>query len=134
MDGSENSQSASCSNNPARAEAVAELIVRNMEMGRALVASYGGKFYAFLQPNAFVGKPRIDHLSLDTPDRLIQRRQFEAVYPLVQAKMKTRGMGWFFDISNVIDGTQYLLIDHAHVTDEGNRIIAAAIKEKIGTL
>ena len=65
--GSEDSQSASCSNNPARAEAVAELIVRNMEMGRALVTSYGGKFYAFLQPNAYVGKPRIDQLDLDNP-------------------------------------------------------------------
>lgn len=132
--GSKDSQSASCSNNPARAEAVAELIVRNMEMGRALVTSYGGKFYAFLQPNVFVGKPRIDHLSLDTPDRLIQRRQFEAVYPIVQAKMKTRGASWFFDVSNAIDGPQYLLVDHAHVTDEGNRIIAEAIKQKIDGL
>lgn len=132
--GIEDSHSASCSNDPARAEAVAELIVRNMEMGRALVTSYGGKFYAFLQPNAFVGKPRIDHLGLDTPDRIIQRQQFEAVYPIVQAKMKARGAGWFFDISNAIDGPQYLLVDHAHVTDEGNRIIAEAIKRKIDGL
>jgi hypothetical protein len=132
--GSKDSQSASCSNNPARAEAVAELIVRNMEMGRSLVTSYGGKFYAFLQPHAYVGKPRIDQLDLDKPDRLIQRRQFEAVYPIVQAKLKSRGSGWFFDISNVIDGTQYLLVDHAHVTDEGNRIIAGAIKRKIDGL
>lgn len=132
--GRENSQSASCSSSPTRAEAVAEMIVRNMEMGRALVASYGGKFYAFLQPNAFVENPRIDHLGLDTPDRIIQRRQFEAVYPIVQEKMKTRGAGWFFDISNAIDGSQYLLVDHAHVTDEGNRIIAEAIKLRIDGL
>ena len=132
--GSKNSQSASCSNNPARAEAVAELIVRNMEMGRSLVKSYGGTFYAFLQPHAYAGKPRTDQLDLDKPDRLIQRRQFEAVYPIVQAKLKSRGPGWFFDISSVIDGTQYLLVDHAHVTGEGNRIIAEAIKQKIDGL
>lgn len=129
--GKENAQSASCSNDPARAEAVAELIVRNMEIGHALVSSYGGKFYAFLQPSAYVGKPRIDHLNLDAPDRLIQRQQFDAVYPLVQQKIKARTINWFFDISNVIDGETYLLVDHAHVTDEGNRIIAEAIKQKI---
>ncbi|MGH8497340.1 MAG: hypothetical protein ACRERV_00780 [Methylococcales bacterium] len=132
--GDEDSQSASCSGSPTRAEAVAELIVRNMEMGHALVSSYGGRFYAFLQPHAYVGSPRIDQLDLAKPDRLIQRQQFEAVYPIVQEKMKTRGLGWFFDISNVINGTQYLLVDHAHVTTEGNRIIAEAIKQKIGDL
>lgn len=126
--GSNDSQSASCSKNPERAEAVAELIVRNMEMGHALSSSYGGSFYAFLQPHAYVGKPRIDHLELND----IQRQQFEAVYPIVQAKLISRGSGWFFDISNAIDGTRYLLVDHAHVTDEGNRIIAETIKQKIG--
>jgi lysophospholipase L1-like esterase len=129
--GQENAQSASCSNNPARAEAVAELIVRNMEMGHALVSSYEGKFYAFLQPHAYVGHPRIDHLGLDAPDRLIQRKQFDAVYPLVQEKIRNREINWFFDISDAIDGDTYLLVDHAHVTDEGNRIIAEAIKQKI---
>ncbi len=129
--GKENAQSASCSSDPARAEAVAELIVRNMEMGHTLVSSYGGKFHAFLQPSAYVGKPRIDHLGLDQPDRLIQRQQFDAVYPLVQQKLKTRGIVWFHDISSVLDGDVYLLVDHAHVTDEGNRIIAEAIKQKI---
>ncbi len=129
--GKENAQSASCSNDPARAEAVAELIVRNMEMGHALVSSYGGKFYGFLQPSAYVGQPRIDHLGLDSPDRLIQRQQFDAVYPLVQQKMKARAISWFFDISDVLDGDSYLLVDHAHVTEEGNRIIAEAIKRKI---
>ena len=130
--GQENAQSASCSKDPARAEAVAELIVRNMEMGHALVLSYGGKFYAFLQPHAYVGHPRIDHLDLDAPDRLIQRRQFDAVYPLVQEKIRNREINWFFDISNAIDGNAHLLVDHAHVNDEGNRIIAEAIKQKIG--
>jgi lysophospholipase L1-like esterase len=130
--GQENAQSASCSKNRARAEAVAELIVRNMEMGHALVSSYGGKFYVFLQPNAYVGHPRIDHLELETPDRLIQRAQFDAVYPLVREKIRNKEINWFFDISDAIDGNTYLLVDHAHVTDEGNRIIAEAIKQKIG--
>lgn len=129
--GKENSQSASCSKDPARAEAVAELIVRNMEMGHVLVSSYGGSLFAFLQPHAYVGKPRIDHLGLDSETRLVQRQQFDAVYPIVQAKMKSRGNGWFFDITTAIDGNQYLLVDHAHVTDEGNKIIAEAIKQKM---
>ena len=73
---------------------------------------------------------RIDHLELND----IQRLQFEAVYPLIQEKMKTRGLGWIFDISNAIDGNRYLLVDHAHVTDEGNHMIAEAIKLKIGSL
>jgi lysophospholipase L1-like esterase len=48
--------------------------------------------------------------------------------------MKVRRMAGFFDISNALDGAQYLLVDHAHVTNKGNRIIAEAIKQKICSL
>ncbi len=130
--GSKESNTASCSSHPSRADAVAEMLVRNMEMGHSLVASYGGRFFAFLQPSAYVGNPRIGYLGLDKPNNLLQREQFETVYPLVQEKMKVRGNGWFFDISNAIDGSQQLLVDHAHVNLRGNQIIAGAIKLKVG--
>jgi lysophospholipase L1-like esterase len=121
-----------CSTDEARADAVAEMIVRNMEIARALAASYGAEAHAFLQPNAFVGRPRTEHLDLDGENDRLLRAQFEAVYPRVRAKIAARSLAWFHDLTGAIDGDAFLLVDHAHVTEKGNRILAEAIAAMIG--
>jgi len=117
-----------CSNDPERAAQVAGMIVRNLEMAHSLVESYGGEFYGFLQPNAYVGQPRLEHLNLGGSYHPIQRQQFEAVYPLVRKEMETRGREWFFDLSDALDTGAPLYIDHVHVVPEGNRIMAERVK------
>lgn len=120
-----------CTGNPARAEAVAETIVRTFELAESLARSNGGKFYAFLQPNAYIGRPRVDHLPLNREHEPLLRGQFEAIYRIVRAKMKQRAASWFFDLSDAFDTGDYLLIDDAHVTQAGNRLLAEAIKARI---
>ena len=118
-----------CDRDPQRAEQVAETLVRNWELAKLLVERWGGRFYAFLQPVAFVGNPRLDHLELDQEG---QGAQFRAVYPLIRAKLAERGAGWAFDLSGAFDGDDYLYIDACHVSPGGNAIIAREIVARIG--
>ena len=122
---------AACSIDPAHAEAVAEMYVGTLEMAHAVVSSNDGRFHAFLQPNAFVGRPRTDHLDLVGQRHAGQRAQFEAVYPLIREKMRARGYPWLTDLSRALDGEAHLLIDHTHVTARGNELLAERIRHSL---
>lgn len=122
---------AACSNDPERAEAVAEMFVSTMEMAHTLVSAYGGRFYGFLQPNAYIGNPRTDQLDLTGQRHDGQRAQFAVVYPLIREKMAARGHDWFTDLSYALDGDDLLLIDHAHITTKGNALIAELIRQSL---
>jgi hypothetical protein len=118
-----------CDRDPARAEQVAETLVRNWELARLLVERWGGRFHAFLQPVAYVGSPRLDHLEIDHAG---EGAQFRAVYPLIRAKLAERGASWASDLSAAFDGDAYLYIDDCHVSPAGNEIIARAMRERVG--
>jgi hypothetical protein len=118
-----------CDRDPARAEQVAETLVRNWELARLLVERWGGRFHAFLQPVAYVGSPRLDHLEIDHAG---EGAQFRAVYPLIRAKLAERGASWASDLSAAFDGDAYLYIDDCHVSPRGNEIIASAMLAAIG--
>lgn len=124
-----------CSRDPALAGAVAETLVRNWEMARRLVAGYGGELFAFLQPCVFVGSPRTDHMAnLQQIARAVDSHfddQIRAVYPLIQAKLAARASGWGSDLTHAFDGTEPIYVDTAHVTRNGNAIIAKLIQARI---
>jgi lysophospholipase L1-like esterase len=122
---------AACSNDPERANAVAEMFVRTLEMAQTLVDATGGRFYAALQPHAYFGSPRVDHLDLVGQRHDGQRAEFAAVYPLIVQKMGARGHDWFIDLSQALDGEENLFIDHAHITARGNELIARLIAESV---
>ncbi len=122
-----------CSNDATRAEAVAEMIVRNWELANLIVSSYGGKFYAFLQPNVHLGSPRVDHLKL-SEERQLRSSEFKVVYPLVRRKVSERRLTWVSDLSEALNVNKQLYIDSAHLAPEGNRIIAEHIRSAINRL
>lgn len=117
-----------CHSDAERAEAVADVLVRSWTIADMLVTGHGGRFYAFLQPVAYIGEPRLDHLDLG---RELAAEQFRAVYPLVRAKITERGLDFVHDLTDAFDGDQYLYVDDAHVTPPGNRIIARRILDAI---
>lgn len=120
-----------CSTNPAYAEKVAEMMVRNFEMGHELVTAYGGRFFLILGPTAFTGKPRKDYLDFSKPFDQALAHEINVVFPLVRQKMLVRGHDWFYDATNVLDGNGYYLIDHVHISDKGNARVAARIKSVV---
>jgi hypothetical protein len=117
-----------CSDNPKRAEDVAELTVKNFEMMNTLAKANGGRFHAFLQPSAYFGKARIDYLGLNDQGFQFEKAQLKAVLPLVISKLNQRGVKWFTDLRDVFDSNEYLLLDHAHASSEGIALLALRIK------
>lgn len=115
-----------CDDDPQRAEAVAETLVRIWQIANLLVTANGGRFYAFLQPTVFSGHPRLDHLKLREGDRGDQQR---AVYPRIQAL--AAGLPFFTDLTLAFDVDEYVYIDTAHVSRNGNEIIARRMLQRI---
>jgi len=118
-----------CDKDADRAAKVASTLFLNWEMARTLVTSYGGQFFAFLQPVAGFGSPNLDHLDLDP--RILA--QFQPVYVQLQRLIAERGAGWVWDISDTFDGAQPLYMDAGHVNREGNILIASRMRDTLNT-
>jgi hypothetical protein len=105
---------------------VAEALIVDWQTARQITESNGSRFYAFLQPIAYLGTSPISQLRLDDDLGL----QFRAVYPLIRAKMKEHGIGT--DLSNILDRNEIYFIDFCHVSPNGNEVIAREMQKVIG--
>jgi hypothetical protein len=119
-----------CVSNPDKAEAIAEMMMLHWELAHELVSTRGGSFYAVLQPAAFIGKPRTDHLDLDK--ELVEN--FREIYQRVRTKIAERQHPWIIDLSDRFDGNDYIFIDFCHVSSSGNAIIAREISQAVPRL
>ncbi len=118
-----------CVRNPEKAEAIADMMIRNWELAHEIVTSRNGVFYAILQPAAFVGNPRTDHLELDEE----LGKNFRAVYTHLRTKIAERNYPWIIDMAEAFNGRDYIFIDFCHVSPNGNEIIAKEISELFNT-
>jgi hypothetical protein len=99
-------------------------------MARYIAEDDGARFFAFLQPVAFQSKTRLSQIEFKKRDAEVSK-QFEAVYPLIRAKMKESGIG--IDLSGILDHDDYIYIDTCHVSPNGNRLIAEGIWKAMAT-
>jgi lysophospholipase L1-like esterase len=112
-----------CHRNPAKAEAIADLLLRDWEFAKHLVEWHGGKFVGILQPVAYLSRTRLDQASMWQS----WGKQYRAVYPLIQEKLKAAGT--YHDFTSVLDIDEYLYLDFCHLAPKGNRIVAQKIAE-----
>ncbi|WP_375579327.1 hypothetical protein ABWH96_20360 [Marivirga tractuosa] len=112
-----------CLSSPEKAEAIADFMLTNWEIAHDIVTSRGGKFYAILQPAAYVGNPRVDHLDLGP----VLGENFRQVYKLFYQKIKEKQYPWVYDLSASFNGNEHIFIDFCHVSPNGNQIIAKEI-------
>lgn len=117
-----------CVSNPKKAEAVAEMMMKNWEMAQEIVTRRNGKFIAILQPTAFIGNPRTDHLELDEE----LGNNIREIYKRLKQKIAERNHPWIVDLSTKFDGDEYIFIDFCHVSPNGNEIIAREISKVAG--
>lgn len=116
-----------CLQTPGKAEEIAEMMMKNWEMAHEIVTNRGGRFIAVLQPAAYVGNPRTDHLKLDED----LGKNFVEVYRHIKRKIKERNHSWVYDLSDRFDGSDYIYIDFCHVSPNGNKIIAKEISQVV---
>lgn len=119
-----------CISEPGKAEAIAEMMLKNWEMAHEIVTARNGKFIAVLQPAAFIGNPRTDHLELD----IELGKNFREVYRLLKEKIAARRHDWIFDMSEKFNGDEYIFIDFCHVSPNGNEIIARELSSAVDNL
>jgi hypothetical protein len=110
-----------------KAEQIAEIMMKNWELAHEIVTNRGGKFIAILQPAAFIGHPKTDHLKLDQE----LGKNFSEVYRLIKQKISERKHDWIFDLSDKFDGNDYIYIDFCHVSSNGNEIMASEISKLV---
>jgi lysophospholipase L1-like esterase len=116
-----------CTTNPEKAEAIAEIMMKNWEMAHEIVTARNGKFLAILQPAAFIGKPKTNYLKLDED----LGKNFQEIYARLKQKIVERQHPWIVDLSDKFDGDQYLYIDFCHVSPDGNQIMANEISKLV---
>ncbi|MFP8875207.1 MAG: hypothetical protein VCB42_11935, partial [Myxococcota bacterium] len=115
-----------CKGDPERSRAVARTLVNNWRIAHDLVTARGGTFVAVLQPAAFIGRPNVNHIQRDLDSRWkVLGEQVQAIYPLVRELM--RPYAYMYDFSSKYDGDEYIYTDYAHVSRNGNEIVAASI-------
>jgi hypothetical protein len=119
-----------CVSNPAKAEQIAEMMMKNWEMANEIVTKRGGRFVAILQPAAYIGKPKTDHLELDQE----LGKNFEVIYGLIKKKIAERNHPWITDLTDRFDGDDYIYIDFCHVSPNGNAIIASEVSRVVGNV
>lgn len=116
-----------CISSPEKAEAIADFMLTNWEIAHDIVTSRGGKFYAVLQPAAYIGNPRTDHLDLGP----VLGDNFRQVYKLFYQNIKEKQYPWVYDLSTAFDGNEYIFIDFCHVSPNGNQIMANEIDKAL---
>lgn len=119
-----------CARDSAKAEAIADMMMKNWEMAHEIVNKRNGEFIAVLQPAAFIGNPRIDHLELDEE----LGKNFHEIYGRLKKKIAERNHPWIIDLSTAFDNNEYIFIDFCHVSPNGNEIIAREIARAVNDL
>ena len=118
-----------CALDPERAREVALTMVKAWQSASKLAEDNGDEFLAILQPVAFVGEPRLEYLSTDTWDHAL-RFEYEIVYPLIVKFAQELEVN-FLDLTGAFDDCEFCYIDFCHVSQEGNLIIASAIRDNL---
>lgn len=112
-----------CTEDAARVATIADNLFINWELAKNLVESNGGKFISVLQPVSSVGTPNRASL----PKTEEWDKWYRDGYLIMQKKMVS--YTWAKDLSDSFDGNAPLYIDWAHVTANGNHIIASKLTE-----
>lgn len=119
-----------CHEDPGKAERIARVLLSDWLLAKQLVESGGGEFVAVLQPQAYGGTSRLDHLKLDGS----LGQQYEAVYPKIVELLDREFpelRDSFVDLRTALDRDGYFYIDWCHLSPNGNEIIAQRIDEAV---
>lgn len=126
-----------CMENEAYGEEISKMVLANWRTAREVARIAGADFLAFLQPAAAYGSPNLSHLaddafSLDDYSQLHTNKlgrgvDHKIVYPQLRRAIEAERADWIHDLTDAFDGDEYIYMGPAHVTGNGNAIIAERI-------
>ncbi len=117
-----------CYRDEDKIDKIAQGMLNNWRLAEQMVVSNGGKFIGVLQPMAYRGKAKIDHL-----EKMDQElgKSMNMVYDKILAKIDTSSSIQVLNLVDAFDRNEYIYIDFCHVSTNGNKIIANRITEFI---
>jgi len=128
-----------CLEDSAYGEHIADVLVRNWRIARAVAQMGGADFIALLQPVAAVGKPNLTHLADDAfslddyakakHNKLSKGIDHKIVYPILKERIAREGVDWIHDITDVFDGEERYYMGPSHVIAAGNQRVAERISD-----
>jgi len=137
-----------CVDNPEYGEKIANTLIANWRVARAVAALANADFIAILQPTAAIGNPNISHLvddafSLDdysTPKgqeklngkKMAKGVDIRIVYPHIQKRIAEEGLDFVLDLTDAYDGNELIYMGPSHVTANGNERIAKRLQAVVG--
>lgn len=120
---------------PERSEAVARALLNAWLTTKELADQHGATYLAVLQPNASVGNPRLDHISIDTSVQVQQKYYYPRVLELLKSDPRYAPLkDHFLDLSTCLDEDEYYFIDPGHISPNGNEIVAWHILAKLDAM
>jgi hypothetical protein len=114
-----------CHADPDKAQQIANYVLEDWELARKLVEAYNGKFIGILQPVSYFSETKLERIR----QRDTERKQFQAVYPLIKQKMAERP--WLYDFTQVLDKQEYIYIDFCHLSPNGNSYVAQKLVQTL---
>lgn len=118
-----------CHAEPERQAQVIATILGNWRIAREVARLAGAEFLAILQPVATLSQSRTKHLPRDAT---FSGETHPLVYPALRRAIADADEPWMIDLSTEFDRDEYLFIDAAHVSPNGNRLMAERIHDIIG--
>lgn len=126
----ENNNFYNCFNNKAKAKRIAIQMLELWRNTKILANKKGYKFVGILQPVAFIGNPKLNHLSNLEKTRPGLSKEYRAVYSEILNSMDDYRDLNILDLTKSFDSNiseEYIYIDFCHVSPNGNKIIANLI-------
>ncbi len=117
-----------CYKNEEKIAQIAQGMLNNWGLAAQMAASNGGEFIGVLQPMAFIGTPKINHL-----EKLDQElgKSMVMVYNQIFARMDSSYTPQILNLVDAFNKNEYIYIDFCHVSSNGNKIIAEKLTDFI---
>ena len=122
-----------CDNNEFRAKEIASSLVKTWKVAFNIALANDDNFVAILQPVAFTGTSKVNHLNLNSDINKEIGKQYKILYPLIKEYAKISKLP-FIDLTNALNVNDYVYIDFSHLSPLGNELVANSIIENIQKL
>ena len=119
-----------CDNDEVKARAVARSLIETWKLAWQISIANGDEFMAVLHPTALFDGNNYTHINLDSSEKRELKKQIQKVQPIIQSMLNEQPF-FTFDLTNKFEGNPEVYIDPAHLTPEGNEIIADALARQI---
>jgi len=121
-----------CSRDPAKSAFIARMLAADWDMARFIADRMGARFIGALQPVAVFSDTPLDYIDLTKRGPL--EAEYKAVYPLIRRGLEGISGGdrlEYIDMTHALDTPEKVYIDWAHLSPNGNAMIADRLSDRI---